>query len=94
MEDAGIWNSTTVVVSSDHWFRDAKVFDGKLDRRVPFLVKTAGQTAPLAYGEPFNTVLTQDLLLEVLRKEVATPQDVHAWLSWHQNDAPHRLVPP
>jgi hypothetical protein len=87
MEDAGNWSGTTVVVSSDHWFRDAKVLDGKLDRRVPFLIKMAGQTTPLAYGEPFNTVLTQDLLLAVLQKQVTTPEDITAWLSKHRNDA-------
>ncbi|HKW98495.1 MAG TPA: sulfatase-like hydrolase/transferase [Bryobacteraceae bacterium] len=87
MEQAGNWMNTTVVVSSDHWFRDAKVFDGKLDHRVPFLIKLPGQTTPLSYGARFNTVITQELLLDILRGKVVSTSDTVKWLNLHQHDA-------
>jgi len=55
---------------------------------VPFLVKMAGQTAPVEFDTPFNTSLTQGLVVAILRKEVVSPQDVLAWLERYRNDTP------
>jgi hypothetical protein len=37
---------------------------------------------------PFNTSLTQGLVVAILRKEVVSPQDVLAWLERYRNDTP------
>jgi arylsulfatase A-like enzyme len=39
MEAAGTWDSTTVLLSSDHPMKHAALLDGKSDARVPFLLK-------------------------------------------------------
>lgn len=83
-EQAGLWESTTVLLSSDHWFRDSARLDGKVDHRVPFLLKLAGQKRGITYDKPFNTVLTHDLLLAILRGELTTPEEVVAWLDVHR----------
>jgi hypothetical protein len=88
LEEAHAWDSTTVVVSSDHWYRESQALDGKTDKRVPFLVKMAGQTASVGFDAPFNTSVTQGLVVAILRKDVVSPQDALAWLDRHRCDTP------
>lgn len=88
LEEAHAWDTTTVLLSSDHWYRESQALDGKTDKRVPFLLKMAGQTAPVRFDTPFNTSLTQGLVVAILRKEVVSPRDALAWLELHHNDTP------
>jgi hypothetical protein len=91
MENHGLWDCTTVLVSSDHSLRSVQAFGGKRDRRVPFLLKLAKQHSGLRYDSSFNTIVTQDLLLSVLRQEIPSPDDVLAWLDRHRDeDDAHR----
>lgn len=93
MEQAGVWDSTTLIVSSDHWWRtdywskrsywsqaDQALVRMPLDHRVPFIVKLAGQTTASQYDAAFNTVLTHDLILEVLRGGISNQKDLAGWL--------------
>jgi len=106
MESAGVWDSSTVVVSGDHWWRaevwsrldsvtqeEAAVAPTIPDHRVPFVVKLPGEKEPLAYQPEMNTILTHDLLLAVLRGEVHTPQAAAAWLDQHRSigDSPYNV---
>jgi hypothetical protein len=106
METAGLWDSTTVVISGDHWWRaevwsrldsvteeEVAVAPATPDHRVPFVVKLAGQKETLAYQPEMNTVLTHDLLLAVLRGEVHTAQEAAAWLDQHRSigDSPYNV---
>lgn len=97
MEEAGLWAQTTVVLSSDHWWRgdywvnrpfwaagDGALWNGQVDRRVPFVIKLVGEKGTTTYGAPFNTVLTHDLILDVLGGRVRTQADVAAWLDAHR----------
>ncbi len=80
MENAGTWNSTTVLFTSDHPYRESKQLDGKSDPRIPYILKLASQKEGVAYTQQFNAVLTADLLLAVLRGEIADPASATAWL--------------
>lgn len=80
MEQALLWESTTILITSDHPWRRAADFDGKADPRVPFLWKLAGQNTPVIYDGTFNTVLIHDLILAFLRKEISDPQGLVRWL--------------
>jgi hypothetical protein len=80
MESTGLWDSTTVLLSADHPHREAHLIDGKADHRIPFLLKLAGSREGAVFDAPFNTVLTHDLLLAILRKDVASPPSVVEWL--------------
>lgn len=106
MESAGLWDSSTLVVSGDHWWRaeiwsrldslteeEAAVAPPAPDHRVPFVVKLPDQKEPLAYQPEMNTVLTHDLVLAVLRGEVRTPQQAAAWLDQHRSigDSPYNV---
>ena len=106
METAGVWDSSAVVISGDHWWRaevwsrldsvtaeEAAVAPATPDHRVPFVVKLPGEKEPLAYQPEMNTILTHDLLLAMLRGEVRTPQEAAAWLDQHRSigDSPYNV---
>jgi Sulfatase len=98
MERAGLWDDTVVLVSSDHWWRtdvwpknqswtkeEQAVMSKGADYHVPFMLKLKKQRAGVIYQPSFNTVLSQDLLLALLRGELSAPPDVTAWLDRHRS---------
>ncbi|NLY75100.1 MAG: sulfatase-like hydrolase/transferase [Firmicutes bacterium] len=85
MASKGLWDSTTVILSSDHWLRKQKKYFNVTDSRIPFLVKTAGQKEAFVYQPHFNTVITQALILAILENKVTTPEDVIDWLDKHRD---------
>ncbi len=104
MENSGMWDKTTVIISSDHWWRtemwsrgpfwthaDAVASGGKMDHRIPFMVRLAGQNAGITYTPAFNTVVTHDLILALLRGEVSNPDSLTGWLDHHRSisDSPY-----
>jgi hypothetical protein len=91
MQAAGDWDNTTILLSADHSYRAAAALDGHKDHRVPFLLKLAGHSEPATFSEPFNTLLTRDLLLAILRGEIATPPEAAAWIARHRTiaDSPY-----
>ncbi len=84
MESAGTWDSTTVLFTSDHPYRESMQLDGKSDPRIPYVLKMAGQKDGVEYAKQFNTLVTGDLLLAVLRGEVSDPASATAWLDRHR----------
>lgn len=93
MERQGVWDSTAIVITSDHWWRpfwknfemwtaeDEAAMGNAVDHRVPFVLKMPGAaTQRVAFDAPFNTVLTGDLLLAILRGEVKDATAAAAWL--------------
>jgi Sulfatase len=87
MQSSGQWDKTWIILSADHSWRESKLYDGKRDYRVPFLVKPPGATGSLGYSSRFNTVLTHDLILAILRGEVTNQQDVAHWVDLHGTQA-------
>jgi hypothetical protein len=88
LEAASLWDSTTVLISADHFFRSSKALDGKSDSRIPYMLKMAGQKQTFTFTPPFNTVLTKDLLTAILLGQVAAPEQAIGWLDQHHGDAP------
>lgn len=83
MEEGETWENTVIILTSDHWWRGSESFDGKKDLRVPFLLKLAGQHQFIIYDSPFNTVLTHDLIISLLRGELSSLDDTISWLNQH-----------
>ncbi len=83
MTRAGLWDTTTVLVTSDHRNRNAIDFDGKTDWRVPYLLKLAGTSAHAAYTAPLQTIVTKALLEAVFDCQVETPAQAIQWLKSH-----------
>lgn len=79
MERAGLWEQTTVIVTSDHPLRWYAMLDEMVDPRVPFLVKMAGQKQEVVYPPPLRSLIAHDLTLAVLRGELSQPEQVVRW---------------
>ena len=76
MEASGQWDNSFVLLTSDHPLRGR----GPKHPWIPFLLKAPGQKEGLAYRQPFNNVLTHDLVMAVVRGEVHTPEEISIWL--------------
>lgn len=79
MEQAGVWENTSVIVTSDHWLRSGDW--NADDHRVPFMIKLAGQNDSVEYDQVFNTIVTHDLVLALLKNELNSHGDVAQWIS-------------
>jgi hypothetical protein len=91
MQANGLWDKTWVILSADHSWRTSTMYDGKRDMRVPFMVKPPGPTASAVYPQSFNTIVTHDLILAMLRGEMTNQQNVVDWLDKHR--AEHDYIP-
>jgi arylsulfatase A-like enzyme len=82
MQDAELWERTTVLVSADHGFRGPNTPDGRpaQERWVPFVLRLAEQPRHYEYHRKLETVRSADLLLRILRREIQSPSEVAAWL--------------
>jgi hypothetical protein len=90
MQARGTWDTSTVIVTSDHWWRvrmwskspmwskDEEEFDNKADHRIPFMVKLPNQTAPSVYSNPISTVNTRKLVMSMLQGNVKSADDLSA----------------
>ena len=87
METSGQWDKTWLIISTDHSLAVGGLF-GQRDTRVPFIVKAPGKNEAITYSPAINTVLTHDLILAILRSEVASRQDLVPWLDKHGKPLP------
>ncbi len=96
LEEAGLWDSTTILITADHGLRYSlwhggmnwtaqfdRLLEGGQSPTVPFIVKFGGTSKPAVYDSTFSSVVEGDLLLAVLRGEVSTPAQVSDWLAGH-----------
>ena len=83
MVKSGSWKNTIIILTSDHWSKDKEKGNSQWDRRVPFIIKMNSPAKAIAYEKPFNTVVTKDLILALLRREIANYDDLSAWLDTH-----------
>jgi len=83
IKQSGAGDRTWILVSSDHWWRESHFFDGRTDTRVPFILKAPRDSRGLTYGAAFNTVVSQGLILAILRREVRDHAEAAAWLDRH-----------
>lgn len=75
MEKSALWNKTNVIISADHSCRNnycsiLKDLNLKQDPRVPFIVKLSNQKTSAFYSQPINTIQTERLIIELLKRDV------------------------
>ncbi len=81
MEATGKWDSTAVLLLSDHVMRYRPAYlDEPVDHRVPFILKMPGATEGLVYDRPFSAMVTYDLVELLLRGELHSVHAAAAWL--------------
>ncbi len=100
MEGVGIWDRTTLLITSDHplrpetwnyrptWTEEEESICGTKHSFVPFFVKMAGVTAELNCEAPLNSVLVHDLTLALLTGELSRAESVKEWLERHRSAMP------
>jgi arylsulfatase A-like enzyme len=87
MEQAGVWDSTTLIFSADHPYRHRTELDGHpVGRRVPYLVKFAGSQKPVSYGAAFSALLTRKLIQAILSGELSRPEEIPPWIDGRRAD--------
>jgi hypothetical protein len=83
IDRSGLSDRTAIIISSDHWWRMKTEgdFDGDENKlRVPFVVYAGGRQR-VEIQQPFNTIVTRYLINAIFQGEIATNEDVPAWLS-------------
>lgn len=96
LEDKGLWENSTIIVSSDHQWRlnnyqlkssdkDFSLTNGTEHPNIPFFLKPKGQKESIIYEKPFNTVITHDLILAILKGEISTINEVKDWMDKNSN---------
>jgi hypothetical protein len=96
LEQAGLWESTSLLITSDHGLRPElwrgrynwtpeleRLTENGPSETVPFIVKLAGHGKAAVYDRPFSNVVAGDLCLAILRGGVSTPEEAAAWLASH-----------
>jgi hypothetical protein len=95
---SGLAERTYLVLSSDHWWRYCP--QATTAHRIPFIVKVPGETNGRVVGRPINTVVTRDLVTEILEGKIRGQEGVAAFLEARAMskgsayDANHYAVPP
>lgn len=98
MEVAGVWESSAVMVMSDHPFRpflwsregpwsaeEERLTGGGTAPFVPWMVKLPGQRVAARIDEAFPAILTHDFVLEILKGNMVTPDGALAWVKANSN---------
>jgi hypothetical protein len=89
MEQAGLWEGTTVIWSSDHPFRHRRALDGKaVSHRVPYLIKAAGAGQAVRYERPFSALMTRKLVEAFLSREITRGDQVADWIDRRRTGLP------
>ena len=77
--DAGLSDRTTLMVFGDHGRRDRGDGEAIADRRVPFLVRLAGDSRAAAHAAPVDLLRVHDLTLDVLSGRIETTGQLLEW---------------
>jgi Sulfatase len=101
LEQHGSWDDTVLLVSSDHPLRaavlrsagawseeEARAMGDRTCSYVPFILKMPGQRRPIRYDGAFNTVVSGDLILAILRGEVKSAENAAQWLNANAQNGP------
>ncbi len=94
LEQAGLWDSTTLLITSDHGFRRS-MWRGRMgwnddlekltapgrSETVPFILKLPGQMQGRIFRQSFSNVVSADLVITILSGQISTYQDASDWLA-------------
>ncbi len=88
MEENGVWDETTVIVTADHgvWDENYGLPPAPLNRndigirRVPLLMKLPRQQTRVVVPDSLHASVLHDLLLGLLQGQIAKPDEARDWL--------------
>lgn len=77
LEQAGLWDEMTIVLSSDHSYKGAsKHYREDPKNRVPLLVKLPGQKHRVEFVEPVNAIALRGMLESIFAGRVRAPEQL------------------
>ncbi|MBF0191386.1 MAG: sulfatase-like hydrolase/transferase [Magnetococcales bacterium] len=81
MEQNKTWDSTTLIITADHWYRSAMHLYGRpQNHRVPLLIKPAGHHPPLTLEPPVNTIALYRLIPALVNREITSSEAIASFL--------------
>lgn len=99
LEQAGMWRSTTLLITSDHGLRPdlwrgrqgwtpelQQLTAGGQSPLVPFILKLPDENQGFVYDQPFSNVVSGDLIISIIKGQIRTPADVAEWLDRHTQE--------
>ncbi len=88
MAEGGKMENTALIVTSDHWWRDADGRYDTIDHRVPFLLRMPGQRTGIPVDIPWNTALGYHLVLDILDGKIRDGVEAAQWIHDHADRIP------
>ena len=73
---SGAATNTTLILTSDHWFRD----DPSPGFRIPFIVHFPGQTNKVVFNDSFDTVTLYNLIPEIFSGTITNGEQLSIWM--------------
>jgi hypothetical protein len=80
LRESGSWDSTALLISSDHSYRSARALDGKWDPRVPFILRIPHSERSTVVEFAFSTRVSSRLVTDLLAGRIRTQQATLALL--------------
>ena len=102
MTAAGVWDTTTIILTSDHplrpklwgartkqWSVEEETLTQKRRRSaIPFIIKLAGHNEGITYEGSYDVFHTRELISAVRAGEVSSHSGVVSWLEKHSRTTP------
>jgi hypothetical protein len=70
LEASGSRKNTTIILSSDHWWRVSQSSDGIRDHRIPLMIKMGWLDRPMTFTKRINTVDTASVVRDLLNGKI------------------------
>ena len=80
LKETGSWDKSHIIISSDHWFRLSGNLTHKESLKVPYIIKLAQQQTGLKYEPIIKTIITHDLVMALIKKEIRNKEELVEWL--------------
>lgn len=94
MRQVNLWNSSVIIITSDHGLRsctletsscdafehDLRTFLRNTDFRVPLLVKMPGQKAPLVFDGKIRMCHLHNMIENIQDKKIHSPEQLASWM--------------
>ena len=88
LQRAGLADRTWLVLSAARWRHGSKGADGQVDHRVPFLIHPPDGGRGAHVDAPFNTLVTHDLVVAILRGSINDTAAATTWLTSQRTRSP------
>ncbi len=98
LEKTGQWDNAVIILSSDHGIRwpeinglrsgcltedEIALCEKRTKPLVPFIVKMPHEKEGIVFNEPFNTRLTQEMILDIVDGKIQNLSELADWLRHH-----------